>query len=489
VPIWGTDSGHYATNPGMYYVPVRTLPRSVLEYIRRQGLLQAGDRVGVAVSGGADSVALLRIMLELRSELGVVLSVVHFNHKLRGAEADADEEFVTRLAHHHELELHVGSSDVSAHAQSQHLSTEAAARELRYQYFRRLFEGNTLNRIATGHTLDDQAETVLLRIVRGAGTRGLAGIYPRLLFDGSEFSIIRPLLKTRRNQLETYLGQIGQDWREDSSNRDLRHARNRVRHGIVPRLERTLNPAVQETLAETADLARSEEEYWQTEVARLLPEVWQAEHRTLAPTELAALPLALRRRVVRAAAECLGLNLEFRHVEEILALDRRGPRSAMLPEGWLVSLTKGGLQFDPPKAAAVTNSYYEYKLAVPGAIHVPEAGICFEVALVPGSATAGYNPDHMLDPALLQQELTVRNWRAGDRYWPAHSKSPKKIKELLQERKVTGIERRLWPVVVSGQEIVWVRGFPTPARLRPREGAHQALVIRELAIREDPQHE
>ena len=123
--------------------PVRTLPQSVLFYVRREGLLRAGDRVGLAVSGGADSVALLRIMLELREELGVVLSVVHFNHKLRGGEAEADEEFVTQLAHRHQLPLHAGSGDVSAHAHSHHLSTEAAARELRYQYFRGLFAVST----------------------------------------------------------------------------------------------------------------------------------------------------------------------------------------------------------------------------------------------------------------------------------------------------------------------------------------------------------
>ena len=468
---------------------MRTLPQSVLDYIRREGLVRAGDRVGAAVSGGADSVALLRIMLELRSELGVVLSIVHFNHQLRGEESDADEQFVTQLAHRHKLELFAGTGDVAAHARSHHLSTEASARQLRYRYFRQLFQENKLNRIATGHTLDDQAETVLLRVVRGAGTRGLAGIYPRLSFDASDFSIIRPLLKTRRKLLESYLKEIGQDWREDSSNRDLRHARNRVRHGIVPRLERTLNPAVRETLGETADIARSEEEYWQKEVLRALPEVWQAETRTLKPAELEALPLALRRRVVRAAGESLGLNLEFRHVEEILELDQRGPRAAMLPDGWLLSVTRDGLQFAPPGRTPTTNSDYEHKLAVPGTIRVPETGACFEVARVPGSEAAGYNPDHMLDPALLQQELTVRNWRAGDRYWPAHSKAPRKIKELLQERKLTGTERKLWPVVVSGQEIVWVRGFPTPARLRPGDGDHEALVIRELPSREEAKHE
>jgi tRNA(Ile)-lysidine synthase len=479
----------------MYYVPVPTLQQSVLAYIHRERLLRAGDRVGLAVSGGADSVALLRIMLELREELGIVLSVVHFNHKLRGAEAEADAEFVARLAQGHQLPLHAGSADVASHARSHHLSTETAARELRYQYFRELFAANTLNRVATGHTLDDQAETVLLRIVRGAGTRGLAGIYPQLsysppqpiqtqlLVPGSQFSVIRPLLATRRGVIEAYLRELGQDWREDSSNRDLRHARNRVRHGILPRLERTLNPAVRETLAETADMARAEEEYWQTEVGRVLPGLWQAERRTLNPDGLRVMPLALRRRVVRAAAEALGMRLEFHHVEEILELDPRGPRSVVLPGGWRLGVTNGVLQFDRP--VLVADSGYEYKLAVPGTIRVAEIGACFEAVLVPGSPATGYNPDHMLDPALLQKDLSVRNWRAGDRYWPVHSKAPKKVKELLQERKVSGMERKLWPVVVSGEEIVWVRGFPAPARLQPRDAAREALVIREMAGPED----
>ena len=161
------------------------LAESVLEYIRRQGFLKAGDRAGVAVSGGADSVALLRLLLELRQEIGVVLSVVHFNHNLRGTESDADERFVAQLAQRHELELHCDRGDVAKHAEIRHLSTEAAARQLRYQYFGRLMEEERLNCVATGHTLDDQAETVLLKIVRGAGGRGLAGVYPRLSVPGS----------------------------------------------------------------------------------------------------------------------------------------------------------------------------------------------------------------------------------------------------------------------------------------------------------------
>ncbi len=457
------------------------MAESVLEYIRQQGFLKAGDRAGVAVSGGADSVALVRLLLELRQEIGVVLSVVHFNHKLREAESDADERFVAQLAQRHELELHCDRGDVAKHAEVQHLSTEAAARQLRYRYFRRLMGEERLNCIATGHTLDDQAETVLLRLVRGAGTRGLAGIYPALIYPqlsvgSSRFSVVRPLLRTRRAQLEAYLREIGQDWREDSSNRDLRHARNRVRHGLVPRRGRTFNPRGREALAETAGIARSEEEYWQSEVERVLPEVWEA--RTKRLTGLAGLPLALRRRVVIAVAESLGLRLEFRHVEEILGLGIATP--AMLPEGWVVSRTPGWWQFELGHGTEAISGY-ECVLAVPGVVHVPEVGARFEAVIAPGNTVAGYNPDQMFDPTLLQKELTVRNWRAGDRFWPAHSKTSKKVKELLQERKLTGRERKLWPVVVSHGEIVWLRGFPAPARLRPREGAKEVLVIQEHA--------
>ena len=364
--------------------------QGVLESIRCQDLLHAGDRVGVAVSGGADSVALLRIMLELRPELGIVLSVVHFNHKLRGAEAEADEQFVAQLAHRHKLELHVGSGDVAAHARNRHLSTEAAARQLRYQYFRQLFEEQKLNRIATGHTLDDQAETVLLRIVRGAGTRGLAGIYPQLRVQGSQFSVVRPLLQTRRRVLEIYLAEIGQDWREDSSNRDLRHARNRVRHGIVPRLERTLNPSVRETLAETADIARSEEEYWQKEVDRVLPEVWQAERRTFEAGRTGGLASGLAAAGGEGGSRVAGLAARVpSRGRDSGARPRRSPGPPRCRRGGLFPWATGGLQFDSSRAAAATNSDYEYTLSVPGAVEVPEAGTWFEAALVSGERKLG----------------------------------------------------------------------------------------------------
>jgi len=459
---------------------VQKLAQAVLEYIRKHELLKAGDRVGGAVSGGADSVALLRLLLELREEIGFVLSVVHFNHKLRGVESEEDEQFVVELARQHKLDLRRESGEVAAYAEARHLSLETAAREMRYAYFRQLLLDGQLNRIATGHTLDDQAETVLLKIVRGAGGRGLAGVYPQLTVRGSRFSaaIGRPLLGTRRRELETYLLGLGQSWREDASNRDLRHRRNRVRHGILPRLERYLNPAVREALAETAEIARVEEEYWGKEVARVLPRVWQADG-VLNLADLVNLPLALQRRVVRAATESLGLRLDFRHVEEILALSLNHARSTMLPAGFQVSWKAGELRFVSKNKTTVPTEY-EYRLSVPGSVVVPETESRFEAVLVSGNAAESYNPENLMDRSQLAAELKVRNWRAGDRFWPAHTKVSRKIKELLQERHVTGLERKLWPVVVSGTEVVWVRGFLASARSRPRN--EPAVLIREVDL-------
>ena len=480
---------HRGNHAFVYHGAVHSLAQTVLAHIRREALLKPGDRVAVAVSGGVDSEALLRLLLEARAELGIVLSVAHFNHQLRGADSDADEQFVRDLARRHNLEFHGGSGDVAAYAAEQSLSLEAAARALRYDFFRRLLREKHLTRLATAHTLDDQAETVLLRLARGTGSRGLAGIYPRIEVDQAA-AIIRPLLGIRRNELEPYLAELGQDWREDRSNRDLRHTRNRVRHGILPRMESHLNPAVRENLAETAAIARAEEEYWNTEVARILPQLysWSEASACLQAAPLAALPLALRRRVVRAAAERVGLHLEFRHVEEILALLGQPHGQAGLPGNFSAIHRAGVLRLTPPASAPAESLEYTYALPVPGRVYLPQIHAWIEarmVAMEPSNtagttAEARYNPEQLLDPALLARELQIRNWRAGDRFWPAHTKAPKKIKELLQERRVTGRERELWPVAICGEEIVWVRGFLPPAQYRARNGAQQALLIQAI---------
>ena len=516
----------------MYHVPVHPLAQKVLTHIRTLELLKPGDRVGIAVSGGTDSVALLRLLLELRPELGIVLSVVHFNHKLRGNESDEDESFVAQLAREHKLPFHSTSADVKEEAAAQGLSVEAAARELRYGFFQQLIEPDEngrsqLDKVATGHTLDDQAETVLMRILRGSGMRGLAGIYPTvdLEEDGDVVGeVIRPMLEVRHRELETYLREIGQPWREDSSNLDPKFTRNRVRRTLLPLLEREFNPAIAQGLSELADIARGEEDYWQNEISgwmgtaihwtepewakegqqglvqlRPFDPLLQERLREPGPLVMNAMvdlawllsePLAVQRRAIKAIGELADLPLEFKHVEEILrfaAEKHDSGKSLSLPLGWKVVREPTALTFLTPDLRTQERipANYEYPLSLPGRAIVPEAGVVLEAVPVrAGSDRAGYNPDCLLDPAQLSHELLVRNWRPGDRFWPAHTKGPKKIKELLQGRHITGPGRKTWPVVASGDEIIWVRGFPCPAKLKANDSG-EAILIKDLPLHEE----
>jgi tRNA(Ile)-lysidine synthase len=466
----------------MYHGAVPTPAQSVLAYIRKHDLLRAGDRVGVAVSGGADSVGLLRILLELGQELGVVLSVVHLNHSLRGAESDGDERFVSELAASHDLQFVSETCNVRAHAADKNLSPEAAAREVRYDFFERLLHLGHLDKIATAHTLDDQAETVLLKLLRGAGTRGLAGIYPKLAAGLGTKSIVRPLLATRRGEVETYLNTLQQRWREDSSNRDLRHTRNRIRREILPELERHVNPGIRDVLADTAEIARAEEEVWSEQISRLLPQVLKNHPDGgigLGGKRFSNVGIAWQRRLLRAAAESLGLHLEFRHVEQVLAVSE--PGRAALPEGWSAVRCKGEIRIEQNKRVP---SEYEYELKVPSQIEIREVGMTVEATPVAGRE-ANSRPGQLLDSRLAQGPLLLRNWRPGDRFWPPHSKEPRKMKELLQDRHVTGDEKKRWPVIASGDDLVWVRGFGIGRNFQAKNG--RGVLIREVQIEDEMQ--
>ena len=561
----------------LYHVSVHSLAQRVLSRIRRQELLKAGEGVGAAVSGGIDSVALLRLLLELRGELGIVVSVVHFNHKLRGAESDADEQFVADLARTHELEFLSDSDDVAQQAAEEHISVEAAARDMRYGFFRYLLgsEGYTsgaeaqiqadpadhgaesaappqvlLNKVATAHTLDDQAETVLMRMIRGSGMRGLAGIHPRIEVEDDDGEvrgeIVRPLLEFRRRELEQYLRDLGQSWREDSSNEDVTFTRNRVRRLLVPLLEKEFNRGFATNLAELAEIARGEEDYWENEAAGWMGTAvhWSEPEWARVSSERAGLiqissaastqeshfsqnrrevghprslhtdlqsrigaapwlvanasvdrvwflgePVAVQRRLVKAIGAHAGIPLEFKHVEEVLHFavqEGRPNKELTLPLGWKFRCQQGELLFlTPDLREPAPPQDYEYLLTIPGQIAIREAGLTIEVRNVSAHDVARYNPAELLDADSVPGPLRVRNWRAGDRFWPAHTKSPKKIKELLQEHHVPAPERKEWPLVVSGDEIVWVRKLATSAKFRPKPG-RAAILITAVSINAIP---
>jgi tRNA(Ile)-lysidine synthase len=475
----------------------------VRTYVLHHRLLQPGDRVAVAVSGGADSVALLRVLLELRQELGVVLSVAHFHHGIRGAEADADQQFVRELAERYGLELDSGAADVPARARVQKSSLETAARDLRHQWFAALLgkDHGKADKIATAHTLDDQAETVLMRLLRGTGSRGLAGIFPMQ----RERRLVRPLLEVTRREVEAYLTAIAQPWREDSSNRDRSHTRNRVRHELLPLLERDFNPAIRHTLADLAEVARAEAEYWNAEASSMLSRLLRAgkpsrsgrtSSRDAAQTvaieldPFQALPLALRRQVLYQLGEQLGITLEFTHIQQLteLAGGKIQGRRVPLPGGMAALRSFRELQFGPQQETA-PGPDYRYSLSIPGEVAVPELGSIIRARLVRAGepSAAGYNAGALLDRTLLAPELTVRNWRAGDRFFPAKTRSPKKLKDLLQTgrlgQQLSLAQRKTWPVIESAGQIVWVRGYRSPEQLAAPAGKnHEAVLIEETEL-------
>jgi len=230
----------------------KSLSECALYTIQKLGMLRAGDRVGVAVSGGADSVALLMLLLELREQLGTVLSVVHLNHKLRGRASQGDEQFVAKLAAKHKLAFEVRRTDVASMAKKQKTNLEEAGRRARYEFFGSLVESGHIDKVAVGHTADDQAETVLAHILRGTGLTGLGGIHP------VAGHVIRPLCEVRRTELRAYLRARKQTWREDASNRDTTKMRARIRKKLMPLLEKQFQPRVVRHLTTLADLARED---------------------------------------------------------------------------------------------------------------------------------------------------------------------------------------------------------------------------------------
>ena len=450
--------------------------QNLLQYIRERKLICAGDRVAVAVSGGADSVALLRAMLELRGELGIILSVVHFNHGIRGTEADGDAEFVARLANEHRLQIHQSKGDVPLVARKRKLSIEAAARRLRYEWFRTVLAEGSVDKIATAHTRDDQAETVLLRTLRGAGSRGIGGIHPILSLEHG--AIIRPMLETSRAEVESYLKCIGQGWREDSTNAETIYTRNRVRHELLPLLERDYNPNLRQVLSEAAEVARDEEDYWKALIDSLAEDRIESREGAVSVRLGGAGidSIAVQRRLLRRAAETAGVQLDFHHGEQVLALLKK-PKDAEieLPNGWRARRTSQ--EMIELQEVCAEPSGYEYEVSVPGEVVVAPVRTLVRLTIVRGDPSRQlYNPASLVDGSKLDSPLILRNWRPGDRIKPLHRGSEEKLKKLFQQGKVAAVFRPLWPVIVCGDRLVWTRKFGVAAEFAAQEGSDAVLV-------------
>jgi tRNA(Ile)-lysidine synthase len=454
-------------------------------------LLRPGLRVAVGLSGGADSVALLRALAERSRELGLVLHAAHLHHGLRGEEADADLAFARSLAADLGLPFHEARVDTEAEAKANAASAkpaetiEEAARRLRYGWFRQLMASGEVEAVATAHTRDDQAETVLAKFLRGAWTEGLSGIHPVVEFP--EGRILRPLLSTTRAEVEAYLAALGQNWREDSSNRHLTFTRNRIRHELLPLLE-GWNPRLREHLAQMAQLALDEEAWWQAELARLGPQLLlpgkpvrgggreAADGLALDVTRLAALAPALQRRLLRYAAEQLGAAVDFPSTEALrtMALAGRAGQKLELAQGLRAERTHRELRLAVLPVAkagtAAAESAPEYTVAIPGEILAPAFGLRLRIEVMESTGTHE------------GQTATLRNWKPGDRVRLRHSSGPSKVKEVLERLRVTGSSRAFWPVLELDGRIAWMRGV----EVEPEPGIRIEATSLEAAAKPAP---
>jgi tRNA(Ile)-lysidine synthase len=448
-------------------------------------LLTPGLRLAVAVSGGADSVALLRALCSRAAELGLVLHVAHLHHGLRGAEADGDVAFVRELAARLGLPFHESKVDTEAEARAHPESGKAAesieeaARRLRYGWFRQLLSKASphavaLDAVATAHTLDDQAETVLAKLLRGAWTEGLSGIHPKL--DSQEGLILRPLLAVARTEIEAYLHAIGQPWREDATNRHLVFTRNRIRHELLPLLE-GWNPQLRGHLAQMAELARDEESWWRAEIAKLAAQLIlpgrpvrgggraAGDGLAIDCSRLDALAPALQRRLLRHAAAQLGAAPDFAATESLRRLALSGPagHKLELAQGLRAERTLRELRLAAAAPALegkdTAAAVREYSVVIPGEIAAATFGLCLRVDATGPAAAGG-------ESAAARRVATLRNWKPGDRVRLRYSSGPRKVKEVLERLRVTGSGRNLWPVLEMDGRIVWMKGV----ELEPEPG-------------------
>jgi tRNA(Ile)-lysidine synthase len=483
-----------------------TLSQELLIHIQKERLLRAGERVGVAVSGGADSVALLLLLLELREKLGIVLSVVHFNHKLRGKASDADEKFVAKLAARHGLEFHAASVYVAKKAKDERANLEDAARRARYDYFRSLAESGTCTRIAVAHTSDDQAETVLAHLLRGTGLAGLGGIHPVV------GPVIRPLLSVRRTELRGFLRTRKQTWREDATNRDTKRMRARIRKKLLPLLQKQFQPAIVEHLVTLAEFAREDEAFLDA-LAKERVEAVARETDGLARIAVGDLlssgkekdfnpqrtveserAKALSKRMVRRMVESIKPRdgqLGAGHVEAVLQLARSGQNgtSLPLPGGIEVRRALNELVFQDIENAGVRTSQsapreYEYKIDLANGaqgVSVAELGCVIRLRVIDWPPKRGETSRDtvVLDRDRLRFPMMLRNWRPGDRLRPHGHRSAHKLKRLLNEKRISRWERDGWPVLTSGDVLVWARGFPVAAEFAANERTRAGIVIAE----------
>jgi len=445
-----------------------------LSAIERHRMAEAGQRWGLAVSGGPDSVAMLEAMVELADRIGIRLGVAHFNHQLRGAESDADEAFVRERAEALGLPF---ESDAAVPGETDGENLEAAARRARYAFFERLLQQGTFDRIATGHTRSDQAETVLFRVLRGTGIAGLAAVRPV-----RQPGIVRPLIDVSRGEVIEWLKQRGSAWREDASNSELRFSRNRLRHDLLPQLRTEWNPQVDQALARLGAQAAAEESYWDDVVAGALESLAAAYDAGSVEIDCMAAralhPAVLHRCLERLArqSKAPGRQFDAQALEQLAAMIQpSGPKQGRLP-GLTAQRSCDILLLRQEMAAAPVAPV---EASAPSDLAAPDGRS--RVLLQFAAASEPIHGRNLLDYNRLSS-LHLRAWQPGDRL---AGEAERPMRELFRSSRVPAWERERWPVLagLSEQEpvVVWSRGFGASKAFAASAATTVAVEVKEIA--------
>jgi tRNA(Ile)-lysidine synthase len=460
--------------------------------LRRYDLAGPGTRVIAAVSGGSDSVALAHV-LHVLDGMGEcrLIGLAHFNHQLRGTAADRDEAFCAGLAKSFGRPLVVDRADVQALARLERRSLEDAGRTARHAFLERARRELGADVVALGHTRDDQAETFLLRLLRGAGSRGLGSMHPR------RGTIVRPLIDCRRSALKEYLSEHAIPFVHDETNDDVGIPRNRVRAELLPLVEARFNPSLVDVLADEAELARDEHDYLASAAEEVWPQIVRLVDQRwfLDILALSALPAALRRLLVRRAMSeaAAGRAVRFADVERTLALardnglpfDAPGQRVERIGSDVVLTGRPQGAAGRPAATKGRTN-FFHYSLSIPGEVVVAEADcvLSAEVAnTFEPDAVSGRDGVAVVQLDKSTEAFAVRNRRPGDRFRPFGLGQRKKLQDFFVDRKVVREHRDRVPIVVdSSDRIVWVAGHSINEDFRVTDPAQAVIILRLKAV-------
>ena len=448
--------------------------RTVKQSIVTHRMLAAGDSVLVAVSGGPDSVALAHVLHTLAAEYPLRLAIVHLNHCLRQKDSDRDAEFAAEIARQLDLPFYIEKKDVRQLQQSAHLSLEEAARKVRYRFFEEISARYGFNKIATGHHSNDNAELVLMNLLRGSGPLGLSGIAP--VRNGK---IVRPLIHLKRSEVVDYIADKNLPFVIDASNADLSFRRNRIRHHLIPELEKSYNPAIIDTLNRLGTIMRAEDQ-WIENILSIdfnnCISVKGPDSVSIDLDRFEGLAAAARRRILRRAILAVKKDLRritLAHIDAALTLIDKNPRIGCLslPDGIRVILRSADLTINNSQSDVSISSDesngpavidYLYTITPPGVLSIREAGATIKFTEIgadnlPDFDTVGKNLA-FLDMDSLQFPLVVRNSRPGDRFSPLGVNGTQKVKKYFIDNKIAGPWRRLCPLLLSAGKIIWIAG-------------------------------